>query len=252
MAAHIALHVVSRERWQSWWPQFSQIRVTGKAACPVKTFDLNSTWWTLQRIAFQAVPADAVLEHAEATSASSVSDSVGSWVEAARSGHHSSWVRTAGSSHHSKLCKHSKTLRCDSLNLGTTRNKEGEVVKTVTGRIDLCAVEETRWYGGICKSQNRMAISEDSHYKFFWTDNKEEKAGVGILLVEYWVVNVFYVVRIFDWILFLKLAIGTDIYTITSVYTQVWLPRCRQGQLLWRAASCSCRNSYLRDRFSPS
>ena len=62
MVAHIAL--VSREQWQSWWPQFTQVRVTGRMARPVKLSDLNSTWWTLQRIAFQAVLVDTVVEHA--------------------------------------------------------------------------------------------------------------------------------------------------------------------------------------------
>ena len=77
-------------------------------------------------------------------------------------------------------------LRYGSLSLGTIRKKEGEVVESLTRRkIDLCGAQVTRWFGGLCKSQNRMLIGKDSHYKFFWTGNKEGKGGVGIQLAEW-------------------------------------------------------------------
>ena len=115
----------------------------------------------------------------EATSASSVSGLAGSR------------VRAAGSGHRSKLCEHSKTLRFGSLNLGTSRRKEGEMVETLTRRRSTSAVyrRQLRWCGGLCKSQNRMFSSKDLRYKFFWTGNKEGKGGVGILLAECWVAH---------------------------------------------------------------
>ena len=57
-------------------------------------------------------------------------------------------------------------------------------------------VRETRWCGGICLSQNRMLIGNDSRYKFLLAANKEQKGGAGNLLVECWVVTVFDMVRI--------------------------------------------------------
>ena len=82
-------------------------------------------------------------------------------------------VWSAASGLHSKLCECSKNLRFGSLDLGTFGKKEGEEVETLTRRkIDLCTVHETRWCGGISKSQNRMLTGKDSRYKFFWTGNK--------------------------------------------------------------------------------
>ena len=95
------------------------------------------------------------------------------------------------------------------------RRKERNLARR---RIDLCAVHETRWCGGVCKSQNRMLTSKDSRHAFFWTSNQERKGDVGILLAECWVANVFGVVRTSDRTNLLKLAIGKDINTIISVY----------------------------------
>ena len=65
--------------------------------------------------------------------------------------------------------------------------QEGEVVETLTRRrIDLSALKETRWGGGLCKSQKKMLTGKDSDDKFFCTVNKEGKGGVGILLAECW------------------------------------------------------------------
>ena len=111
---HIALF--SRERWQTWRPQLSQVRATGRTVSPMKTSNLKLIWWLLQGILFQAVMADVVTEHALRLPQPVVS--------------RASWVRAAGSSHHVKICKHSKTLRFDSLNLSTIRKKEGKVVET--------------------------------------------------------------------------------------------------------------------------
>ena len=95
------------------------------------------------------------------------------------------------------------------------------MVETLTRRrIDNCAVQDTRWYGGICKSQNRMLTGKGSRYKFFWAGNKDGKGGEGILLAE--------------------------CYHI-CLSPLVWLPQCWKGQLLWGATSNNCINSYLRD-----
>ncbi len=128
-------------------------------------------------------------------------------------------VRSAGSFHGGKSCKHSKWLRIGTLNIGTLKGKTSEVVETVTRRrIDLCCLQETRWKGGLVPTQNRMLTGKDSCYKLFWAGNKEGSGGVGILLAERWVPNVFEVARVSDRIILLKLAIGTDIYTFLSVY----------------------------------
>ena len=136
----------------------------------------------------------------EATSTSSVLGLAGSQ------------VRAAGSSHQGILCAHSKMFRLGSLNLGAIRKKEGEVFETFNGRnIYLCGVEETRCWGSLCKSQNRMLTSKDSCYKLLWTGNKEWRVGIGILAAECWVGNVFDIVRISDWIILREQAIWEKI-----------------------------------------
>ena len=76
-------------------------------------------------------------------------------------------------SHCGKLCEHLKTLRFGSLNLGTIRKMEGEVVETLTRRwINHCAV----CYCGICKTQNRMLTGKDSCYRVLLDRQQRERA----------------------------------------------------------------------------
>ena len=76
--------------------------------------------------------------------------------------------------------------------------------------------QETRWGGGICKSQNTILTGKDSRYMFLWTGNKEETGSVGILLARCLVANIFDTFRISDWIILLKQTIDKGIYAIIS------------------------------------
>ena len=92
----------------------------------------------------------------------------------------------------------------------------GEInAKYKEGRPLLPTGEKMAWY----KTKTIMLSGNDSRYKSFWTGYKEGNSGVGILLTECWVANVFYVVCISDRNIFLKLSIGNDIYSIIFAYT---------------------------------
>ena len=143
------------------------------------------------------------------------------------SGLANSRVREAGSGHRGKSNKHPK-FRVATLNVGTLRRRGPEVVETLTRRrVDLCAIQEHRWRG----ASARLIKGKDSVYKFFWSGNPEGQGGVGILLAERWIKNVFEVQRINDRIILLRLIIGKKVYTFFSVYApQVGLSEGKKEQ----------------------
>ena len=168
------------------------------------------------------------------TSASSVLRLTGLWA--------------AGSSHCGKLCEHLKTLRFGSLNLGTIRKMEGEVVETLTRRwINHCAV----CYCGICKTQNRMLTGKDSCYRVL-LDRQQRGKGqcrhpTGWMLGGKYICNGLH--------LRLNLPLETSnrqghLNHCSCLCPPVWPHPCRKEQLLWQAPSSSCRNSYPRDPYT--
>ena len=142
-------------------------------------------------------------------------------------------VRTAGPSLNNKHgAEHPTKFRVASLNVGTLKNKEHEVVETLTRRrVDLCCLQETRLAGGLEANQSRVIKGKDSIYKLYWTGNKLGQGGVAILLAESWMDKVFQVQRISDRILLLKLVIGKTVFTFISLYApQIGRPMAEKVQ----------------------
>ena len=110
---------------------------------------------------------------------------------------------------------HQKMFRIASLNVGALRGRSREVVETVSRRgVDLCCLQEVRWRG----ASACMIVGKDSRYKVFWIGNKIGNGGVGILLAEEWVENVYDICMISDRLMMIKLAIDNDITTVLSCY----------------------------------
>ena len=62
------------------------------------------------------------------------------------------------------------------------------MVETLSRRkVDLCCVQETRYWGGHC----RIITGKDSRYKLFWSGNSKGIAGVGVFVAEKWIEKVF-------------------------------------------------------------
>ena len=106
-----------------------------------------------------------------------------------------SQVLGAGSGHCSKSSKHLRNFRVGTLNVNTLKGRVCEVVETLSRRkVDLCCVQETRYWGGHC----RMITGKDSRYKLFWSGNSKGTAGVGVFVAEKWIEKVFEVKRVSD------------------------------------------------------
>ena len=70
-------------------------------------------------------------------------------------------------------------LRIASLNVGTMRGRASEIVETLARRrIDICAVQETRWRG--CST--RMITGKHCRYKFLWSGDTSGFGDVGIFV----------------------------------------------------------------------
>ena len=87
--------------------------------------------------------------------------------------------------HHPIVIQRSGTLvseskfRVGTLNVGTLRERSGEVVETLTRRdIDVCCLQEVRWRG----ASAQMITGKDSEYKFFWVGNNKGTGGVGLII----------------------------------------------------------------------
>ena len=75
------------------------------------------------------------------------------------------------------------TLRVGSVNVGTMRGREGEVVEMAASRhLDFCCLQETGWKGEGARKLGR--------YKFFWMGREEGYHGVGVLVAEEWIEKV--------------------------------------------------------------
>ena len=80
------------------------------------------------------------------------------------------------------------TLRVGSVNVGTMRGREGEVVEMAASRhLDFCCLQETGWKG--------EGARKLGGYKFFWMGCEEGYHGVGVLVAEEWIKKVLDVKR---------------------------------------------------------
>ena len=106
-------------------------------------------------------------------------------------------------------------IRVGSLNVGTMRAKDNEVVETVSRRnISICAIQESRWKG----QSARMLTGKQSRLKFFWSGDDSGLGGVGVLLDESLVENVLTVVRCNNRIMYIRLMFGKMIIRFFSAY----------------------------------
>ncbi len=99
--------------------------------------------------------------------------------------------QTGPASRPTKDEKHPR-FRAASLNAGTLRDKEGEVVETLTRRrVNLCCLQETRLAWGTEANQTRPIVGKDSMYQLYWCGNEDGLGGVSILLAKKWTDKVF-------------------------------------------------------------
>ena len=76
-----------------------------------------------------------------------------------------------------KILQKRSKLRIASLNVGTMCGNASEIVETLARRrIEICAVQETRWRG--CST--RMITGKHCRYKFLWSGDKSSFGSVGI------------------------------------------------------------------------
>ena len=143
-------------------------------------------------------------------------------------------LRAAGSSHCVKLCELLKTLRFGSLNLGTIRKMEGEVVETLT----------------FVRPKIGCSLARTHVTEFFWTGSKGKgqcRHPTGWMLGGKYIWNG----------LHLRLNLPLETFNrqghlnhCSCLCPPVWPHKCRKEQLLWQAPSSSCRNSYPRDPYT--
>ena len=122
---------------------------------------------------------------------------------------------SAGSGRHGKSSERPQTFRMGSLNVGTMRGKDGEVVETLTRRrVDLCCLQETRARGqGV-----RVVVGKDSRYKYIWSGNGEGSGGVAIMLAEKWWDKTFEVQPVSDRIMGIRMVVGKVVSSFICVY----------------------------------
>ena len=109
----------------------------------------------------------------------------------------------------------SQDVRTATWNLSSMVNRSGEVVDALHRRkIDFCCAQETRWKG----ESVRMLGANGRRYKFFWQGCNKGTAGVGVFIAERWIDSAVNVVRVNEWITYVKLVIGKHIVNIVSAY----------------------------------
>ena len=103
------------------------------------------------------------------------------------------------------------TLRVGSVNVGTMRGREGEVVEMAASRhLDFCCLQETGWKG--------EGARKLGGYKFFWMGREEGYHGVGVLVAEEWIEKVLDVKRWSERIMVLRVVVGRSVVNLVSVY----------------------------------
>ena len=103
------------------------------------------------------------------------------------------------------------TLRVGSVNVGTMRGREGEVVEMAASRhLDFCCLQETGWKG--------EGTRKLGGYKFFWMGREEGYHGVRVLVAEEWIEKVLDVKRWSERIMVLRVVVGRSVVNLVSVY----------------------------------
>ena len=103
------------------------------------------------------------------------------------------------------------TLRVGSVNVGTMRGREGEVVEMAASRhLDFCCLQETGWKG--------EGTRKLGGYKFFWMGREEGYHGVRVLVAEEWIEKVLDVKRWSERIMVLRVVVGRSVVNLISVY----------------------------------
>ena len=127
-------------------------------------------------------------------------------------------------------------LRIASLNVGTMRGRASEIVESLARRrIDICAVQETRWRG--CST--RMITGKHCRYKFLWSGDTSGFGGVGILVVEKWIEKIISVDRTSSRQMSLRLLIGRKILYILSSYApQAGLSESEKDTFFFNLLNC--------------
>ena len=127
-------------------------------------------------------------------------------------------------------------LRIASLNVGTMRGRASEIVETLARRrIDICAVQETRWRG--CST--RMITGKYCRYQFLWSGHTSGFGGVGILVAEKWAEKIISVDRTSSQQMSLRLLIGRKIlYIIYSYAPQSGLSESEKDTFFFNLLSC--------------
>ena len=99
--------------------------------------------------------------------------------------------------------------------------RSSEVVETISRRnVDICSVQEHRWKGSLSANQARTLKGRDTVYKFFWSGNSSGIGGVGLLLAEKWIENVFDMQRISERFFLLRIVVGKSVLTFVSVWLE--------------------------------
>ena len=114
--------------------------------------------------------------------------------------------------------------------------RASEIVETLARRrIDICAVQETRWRG--CST--RMITGKHCRNKFLWSGDTSDFGGVGILVAEKWVEKIISVDRTSSRQMSLRLLIGRKIlYIISSYAPQSGLSESKKDTFFFNRLSC--------------
>ena len=105
-------------------------------------------------------------------------------------------------------------LRIGSVNVGSLRGKDGEVVNTeygaVKGHLNFCCLQETRWRG---EGARKMRA-----YKLFWMSCEKGIHGVGMLVADRWIEKVLDVKRVSERLMVVRAIMGRSVLNLISVY----------------------------------
>ena len=122
-----------------------------------------------------------------------------------------------GSSGKSAMCRGSGyqggciPLRIGSVNVGSLRGKDGEVVNmALKGRLNFCCLQETRWRG-----EHARKIGT---YKLFWMGCEKGIHGVGMLVADRWIEKVLDVKRPSERLMVVRVIVGRSVLNLIYVY----------------------------------
>ena len=85
-------------------------------------------------------------------------------------------------------------------------------------KVDLCCVQETRYWGGHC----HIIKGKDSRYKLFWSGNSKDTAGVGVFVAKKWIEKVFEIKLVSNRIIMVKIIVNQRVLCLLTVYS----PQC--------------------------